>query len=60
MTMMVAELDDTIDRKPIKTSYSAAAGTSYIEFTDTLVPVENVIGKPHIGHPFFFSFFELQ
>jgi len=49
MTMMVAELDDTIDLKPIKTSYSPAAGTAYVEFTDTMVPVENVLGKPHLG-----------
>jgi alkylation response protein AidB-like acyl-CoA dehydrogenase len=49
MTMLVAERDDTINIKPIKTSYSAAAGTSYIEFVDTKVPVANVVGKAHIG-----------
>jgi len=49
MTMMVAELDDSISLKPIKTSYSAAAGTAYVEFIDTKVPVENVLGKPHVG-----------
>ena len=34
--------------KPIKTSYSAAAGTAYVTFDDVHVPVENVrsIGLP--------------
>lgn len=49
MTMMVAERDDTITTKAIPTSYSAAAGTAYVEFLDTLVPVENQIGKEGMG-----------
>lgn len=49
MTMLVVERDDTVSTKAIKTAYSAAAGTAYVEFDDTLVPVENQIGKANWG-----------
>lgn len=41
----------TVSTKPIKTSYSAAAGTAYVEFLRVLVPPEQVIGK--LGQGFF-------
>lgn len=49
MTMMVVERDSSVITKPIKTSYSLAAGTSYVEFNETIVPVAHTIGKPGKG-----------
>eukprot|EP00656_Telonema_subtile_P010888 TRINITY_DN15305_c0_g1_i2.p1 TRINITY_DN15305_c0_g1~~TRINITY_DN15305_c0_g1_i2.p1 ORF type:complete len:538 (-),score=167.99 TRINITY_DN15305_c0_g1_i2:143-1756(-) len=44
--MMLIERGDgmTVDTRPIKTSYSPAAGTSYVVFEEAVVPPENVIG----------------
>lgn len=42
--MILIPRDSTVETKVIKTSYSHAAGTSYITFDRTLVPVENVLG----------------
>ncbi|KAH3947783.1 hypothetical protein HBI56_189110 [Parastagonospora nodorum] len=41
--------DDTVETKLIKTSYSTAAGTAYVEFNNTKVPVEGLLGKEHQG-----------
>ncbi|KAL0076973.1 acyl-CoA dehydrogenase/oxidase [Phycomyces blakesleeanus] len=49
ITMLFIERDDNIETKPIKTSYSAAAGTSYITFENVKVPVENILGKEGQG-----------
>jgi alkylation response protein AidB-like acyl-CoA dehydrogenase len=45
LTMMLIERDaDTVDTRKIKTSYSPSAGTAYVFFEKTRVPVENVLG----------------
>jgi len=50
MVLLVIERDDdTVDTRAIKTSYSPAAGTSYVQFIDAVVPVANLIGKPGMG-----------
>lgn len=49
MVLLMVERDDTVSTKPIKTSYSAAAGTAYVEFDQTLVPANNLIGKEGMG-----------
>jgi alkylation response protein AidB-like acyl-CoA dehydrogenase len=33
-----------VETKPIKTSYSAVAGTAYITYDNVKVPVENTLG----------------
>ena len=38
-----------VETKPIKTSYSASAGTAYITFTDVRVPVSNTLGEEGAG-----------
>eukprot|EP00930_Biecheleria_cincta_P100608 TRINITY_DN92219_c0_g1_i1.p1 TRINITY_DN92219_c0_g1~~TRINITY_DN92219_c0_g1_i1.p1 ORF type:complete len:543 (+),score=90.59 TRINITY_DN92219_c0_g1_i1:177-1805(+) len=51
--MMLIERGDgsTVSTKAIKTSYSPAAGTSYVTIHNAVVPPENVIGK--LGQGFF-------
>jgi alkylation response protein AidB-like acyl-CoA dehydrogenase len=49
MVLLVIERDDTVSTKAIKTSYSAGAGTAYVEFDKTVVPAENLIGKEGLG-----------
>lgn len=51
--MMLIERGDgsTVSTKPIKTSYSPAAGTAYVSIHNAVVPPENVIGK--LGQGFF-------
>lgn len=49
MVLLAVERDDTVTTRRIKTSYSGAAGTAYVEFRNTMVPVANVIGKPGQG-----------
>ncbi|KAL0949067.1 hypothetical protein HGRIS_009165 [Hohenbuehelia grisea] len=48
-TVMLIERCDEISTKPIKTSYSSAAGTSYIVFNKVRVPVANTLGKVGAG-----------
>lgn len=38
-----------VETKLIKTSYSTAAGTAYIQFENVKVPVENLLGEEHKG-----------
>jgi alkylation response protein AidB-like acyl-CoA dehydrogenase len=47
--MLLVEKSEGLEVKPIKTSYSIAAGTGYITFDDVKVPVENVLGKEGKG-----------
>lgn len=44
LSMMLIERDDTVETRKIRTSYSSAAGTAYVFFEGTKVPVENVLG----------------
>jgi alkylation response protein AidB-like acyl-CoA dehydrogenase len=41
--------DDTVETKLIKTAYSTAAGTAFVEFNNTKVPVKALLGKEHQG-----------
>ena len=48
-SMLLVERQEGLETKPIKTSYSASAGTTYVTFEDVKVPVENLLGKEHQG-----------
>ena len=47
--LLVIEKTNAVSTKAIKTSYSSAAGTAYVEFNDALVPVENIVGEVGLG-----------
>jgi alkylation response protein AidB-like acyl-CoA dehydrogenase len=40
---------DGVDTKPIKTSYSAVAGTAYVTFDKVRVPIGNTLGEEGAG-----------
>ena len=44
-TVILVERGEGVETKPIKTSYSASAGTAYITFDKVKVPVENTLGQ---------------
>lgn len=43
-TLILVPRGEGVETKPIKTSYSASAGTAYVTFDDVKVPVENTLG----------------
>jgi alkylation response protein AidB-like acyl-CoA dehydrogenase len=43
-TVILVERGEGVETKPIKTSYSSAAGIAYITFENVKVPVENTLG----------------
>lgn len=43
-TVILIPRVEGVETKPIKTSYSATAGTAYVTFDDVKVPVENTLG----------------
>jgi len=43
-TVILVERSEGVETKPIKTSYSPAAGTAFITFDNVKVPVENTLG----------------
>ncbi|KAF7721050.1 hypothetical protein EC973_005515 [Apophysomyces ossiformis] len=49
ISMLLVERGEGVETKPIKTSYSASAGTSYVMFENVKVPVENLLGKENQG-----------
>ncbi|RXW24272.1 hypothetical protein EST38_g1576 [Candolleomyces aberdarensis] len=49
LVVLLVERQEGIDTKPIKTSYSPAAGTGYITFDNVFVPYENTLGKENKG-----------
>ena len=49
LSMMLIERQEGIETMKIKTSYSAAAMTTYITFDNVKVPVENLLGKENEG-----------
>eukprot|EP01124_Arcella_intermedia_P008091 TRINITY_DN1504_c0_g2_i1.p1 TRINITY_DN1504_c0_g2~~TRINITY_DN1504_c0_g2_i1.p1 ORF type:complete len:510 (+),score=114.53 TRINITY_DN1504_c0_g2_i1:123-1652(+) len=57
ISMLLIERSPGVRTKPVKTSYSAAAGTAYITFEDVKVPVENLLGKEGQGFPVIMSNF---
>lgn len=42
---MLVERGEGVSTKPIKTSYSATAGTAFVAFDNVRVPVENTLGE---------------
>ncbi|KAG8908341.1 hypothetical protein FRB99_007268 [Tulasnella sp. 403] len=49
LTVLLVPRGPGVETTPIKTTYSACAGTAYITFDDVKVPVENVLGKENGG-----------
>lgn len=49
ISMLLIERSPGLTTKPIKTSYSIAAGTAYITFDNVKVPVENLLGEENMG-----------
>ena len=48
-SVLLVEKGEGVDTKSIKTSYSAAAATTYVEFENVKVPVKNLLGEEHKG-----------
>lgn len=48
-SVILVKRDDTVETKLIKTAYSTTAGTSFVEFNNTKVPVIGLLGKEHQG-----------
>ncbi|KAI9347176.1 acyl-CoA dehydrogenase/oxidase [Zopfochytrium polystomum] len=51
ISVLLIERGEGLGTKPIKTSYSSAAGTAYVTYDNVKVPVENLIGKEGGGFP---------
>lgn len=49
LTVFLVERGPGVSTKPIKTSYSSAAGTAYITFNNVKVPSGNMLGKENKG-----------
>ncbi|SPN97711.1 related to acyl-coa dehydrogenase, long-chain specific precursor [Cephalotrichum gorgonifer] len=49
LSVLLIERGEGVETKPIKTSYSPAAGTAYITFDNVKVPVENLLGEENKG-----------
>lgn len=49
MVVLVIERGPGVETKPIKTSYSAAAGTAFVTFENVHVPYENTLGNDNGG-----------
>ena len=47
--MIVVPRGEGVDTKPIRTSYSMAAGTAYVNFDNVRVPYENTLGAENGG-----------
>jgi alkylation response protein AidB-like acyl-CoA dehydrogenase len=43
--VILVERSEGVETKPIKTSYSSAAGTAYVTFDNVKVPIENTLGR---------------
>jgi alkylation response protein AidB-like acyl-CoA dehydrogenase len=48
-SVLLVERSDAVETKLIKTSYSTAAGTAFVEFNDAVVPAENLLGAEDQG-----------
>jgi len=49
LSVLVIDRQEGVETNAIKTSYSAAAGTTFITFDNVKVPVENLLGKENKG-----------
>ncbi|KZZ94071.1 acyl-CoA dehydrogenase [Ascosphaera apis ARSEF 7405] len=48
-SVILVPRDDNVETKKIKTAYSTAAGTAFIQFDNVKVPVGNLMGEEHKG-----------
>jgi alkylation response protein AidB-like acyl-CoA dehydrogenase len=48
-SVLLIPRDDNVETKLIKTSYSTAAGTAFVEFNNVKVPVDHLLGEEHNG-----------
>jgi len=48
-SVILVPRSDAVETKPIKTSYSPAAGTTYIQFDNVKVPVDHLLGEEDNG-----------
>lgn len=48
-SVILVPRDDNVETKKIKTAYSTAAATAYIEFDSVKVPVDHLLGKEDEG-----------
>ncbi|KAI0179245.1 acyl-CoA dehydrogenase NM domain-like protein [Hypoxylon sp. FL1284] len=49
LSVLIIERGEGVETKPIKTSYSLAAGTAYVTFDNVKVPAENLLGEENKG-----------
>ncbi|TQV91294.1 hypothetical protein V2A60_009485 [Cordyceps javanica] len=49
LSVLLIPRGEGVETKPIKTSYSPAAGTAYVTFDNVKVPVENLLGEENKG-----------
>lgn len=49
LSVLLIERSEGVETKPIKTSYSTTAGTTYITFDNVKVPAENLLGEENKG-----------
>ncbi|KAF4614195.1 hypothetical protein D9613_007777 [Agrocybe pediades] len=49
LNLLLIERGPGVETKPIKTSYSATAGTAYITFENVFVPQDNLLGEENKG-----------
>ena len=49
LSVLLIERGEGVETKPIKTSYSPSAGTTFITFDNVKVPVENLLGEENKG-----------
>lgn len=56
ITVILVERGEGVDTKPIKTMYSATAGTAFVTLDSVKVPIENTIGPENSGLSVIFSY----
>ncbi|KAI5296675.1 hypothetical protein KEM55_005745, partial [Ascosphaera atra] len=49
VSVILVPRDDNVETKKIKTSYSTAAGTAFVQFDNVKVPVDHLMGEEHKG-----------
>ncbi|KAK1716369.1 acyl-CoA dehydrogenase [Colletotrichum lupini] len=49
LSVLLIERGEGVETRPIKTSYSPAAGTGFVTFDNVKVPVENLLGQENKG-----------
>lgn len=48
-SVLLISRDEGVETKQIKTSYSTAAATAFVQFENVKVPVQNLLGEEHKG-----------